>query len=223
MSDALTPLPRRVHFHQWVIWRCAHVLLTTLMVIFYRLRWSGREHVPQQGPVLLLSNHQSFLDPVIVGVAAYRPFFSMARESLFRNRLFGSAIRTTLAIPVGGAAGETAVLRNCVQLLRDGNALLVFPEGTRTLDGRTQPFKPGLMLLIKRSRATVVPVAIEGAFEAWPRARKLPRVGPRIDVMCGQAIAGDELAQMPTDQALARLQGVIEGMRLELHARRRGR
>ena len=206
----------------------AHILwwkaLSTLCYFWvggcYRLRAWGAANVPRRGAVLYVANHQSYLDPIVVGLGcSHRQFCSMARATLFRHPLFAWLIRSLNAIPVAQGAGDKGAMRKCLAALDDHQALLVFPEGARTLDGRTQHFAAGTMLLIKRARPTVVPVAIQGAFDAWPRNAPRPRLTGRIGVQFGQPVAGQTLVEMGAEAALGHLQQCVETMRLELSTR----
>jgi len=111
-----------------------------------------------------------------------------------------------------------AAMRRCIEVLNDGQALLIMPEGTRTLDGTTQAFAPGTMLIVKRAKPKVVPVAVEGAYAAWPKGRG-PRLTGRIGVMFGEAIPAEKLIAMGADAALAMLRDEVERMRLEVAER----
>jgi 1-acyl-sn-glycerol-3-phosphate acyltransferase len=206
-----------------IVWYIAYVFLWVVHSTFHRLRTWNARYVPSRGPVLMVCNHQSFFDPPVIGVAVpHRPFRSLARASLFRNPLFGWLIATTGAIPVERDKVDMAAMRTCIDVLSDGQALLLFPEGTRTEDGVTGPFEHGIMMLIRRARPTVVPVAIDGAFAIWPRHRKWPRLHGRIGVMFAPPIAADELLAMPAAQAADHLRNAVEQTRLEL-ARKLGR
>jgi 1-acyl-sn-glycerol-3-phosphate acyltransferase len=142
----------------------------------YRSR--GWHHVPAHGPALLVANHQSFLDPVIVGLATKRHLSYLARKTLFRNPFFSWAIRTLQAVPVDQESSGIDGIRAVLRLLRAGKAVLIFPEGERSSDGKMRHLQPGIQLLIKRSGAPVIPVGVAGAFEAWPRRRKYPLPAP---------------------------------------------
>ncbi len=200
-----------------VWWRLLRWSCVVWFAACYRLRAWGGHYIPPSGPVLLVANHQSFFDPIIVGISAYRrPFFVMARETLWRNRPLGWLIGSLNAIQVNQTKGDLAAMRRLVDVLRQGHALLVFPEGVRTGDGTTGSFATGTMLLIRRARPTVVPIAIEGAFDVWPIVRKWPRLWGRISVKCGKPIGADELIAMGSTDALTHVRDVVENMRLEL-------
>lgn len=201
-------------------WHALHYLCLVWMVSCYRYREWGSQRIPRTGPVLFLSNHQSFLDPILVGLGAHRrQFYAMARSTLFNNRFFAWLIRSLNAVPVERGESDLAAMRRCIEVLKAGNALLVFPEGTRTTTGATLRFASGTMLLIKRAMPTVVPVAVEGAFDAWPKGRKLPRGTGRVAVMYGEPIPAEQLVGMPAEQALAMLRDRVETMRQELAQR----
>lgn len=200
----------------WMIGRpTCEVVLRTL----WHSRALGREHVPRTGPVLLVANHQSHLDPVIVGVLARDrlPAF-FARSTLFAFKPFGLLISVFNAIPVRRDRAGTETIRRSIAELKEGRSLLVFPEGTRTSDGTTEAFKAGFLLLLKRADAQVVPVALEGARAVWPRERNLPSLRGRLLAKAGPAIAGSALVEMGEDAASEHLRRQLEEMRLELRA-----
>lgn len=203
-----------------VVYRLSQMLVEWTVVLLYRYRAFGQEHVPRTGPLLIVSSHQSHLDPPLVGVAVrHRHIVPLAREGLFKNRLFGALIRLYNAISLKQDESDTAAMRRAVAEVNTGRALLIFAEGSRTPDGALQPFKPGVWLILKRSRCPVLPVAVEGAFDVWPRSRTLPRLlGGRVAVMVGPPIPHDELAAMGPREGLVELERRIESMRLELRA-----
>lgn len=174
------------------------------------------ERVPETGPLLIVANHQSFLDPPIVGTPLERHLDFIARSGLFADERFGRLIHTLNAIPIKEEGGDAAAMKEALRRLGAGRAVLLFPEGSRTFDGAIGPFKRGVAVLVKRARCPVLPVAVEGAFDAWPRTRRLPRLGARVAVMYGHPIPHDELIESGADAALARLRADIDRMRLEL-------
>lgn len=208
-SDAAS-VPRRA----W--WRLLHALCWVWFKLCYRFRARDAANIPPEGPVIYLSNHQSFLDPIIVGLAAHRrAFHALARSTLFRGGV-GWLIRSLNAIPVERGTADMTAIRRCLEVLRLGHALLLFPEGTRSPDGGVRPFATGTMLLIRRSGAAVLPVAIEGAQHAWPRHRKAPRLFGRIAVRYGKPIDARTLSALQPDEALELLRQRIEDMRQDL-------
>ncbi len=217
-SDYRSRAPNRSWFSVVFWWMGVRSLVRVGLRLAYRQRCLGREHIPRLGPVLYVSNHQSHLDPPIVGCLV-GPFSSLARATLFKPAPFAWLIRQLGAIPLHQDRNPASALRAAVEELKSGGRVLVFPEGSRTHDGEVGPFRPGMMVLLKRAGAAVVPIAIEGAHEVWPRGRSRPRLRGRIMVAAGPPISGDDLLSLETDEALALLQGTIDAMRLDLRRR----
>jgi 1-acyl-sn-glycerol-3-phosphate acyltransferase len=142
--------------------------------VFFRYRFTGKSNVPLTGPVLLVSNHQSNLDPVLVGLACPRQLKYLARQGLFFFP-FNLWIRALGAVAIDRERGALAGMRKTIELLKENNAVLVFPEGSRTPDGKLHEMLPGFCVLARRSRATIVPVALDGAFASLPRGSFLVR------------------------------------------------
>jgi 1-acyl-sn-glycerol-3-phosphate acyltransferase len=145
--------------------------------VYFRLALRGTGHVPLWGPVLITPNHQSYADPALVSLPFRRPMHYMAWNRLFRIPFFGWVIRRARAFPVDTDAADPRATRRAVRLLQDGAALMIFPEGTRSLDGTVGPFKPGAFRLAVALGVPVLPVTIAGAHQAWPPTRTLPRPG----------------------------------------------
>jgi 1-acyl-sn-glycerol-3-phosphate acyltransferase len=164
-------------------------LVGTLM---FQTRYFGRENIPRRGGVMICCNHQSHLDPPLVGAGCPRAMYFMARKTLFTNPLFGRLIHSVHAVPIDREGAGISGIKECLKLLKRGEALLIFPEGTRTLDGEVQPFRPGFTTLAARTGAVIVPAAIEGAFHAWPRWRPLP-VPRHVYVRYGKPITAAEI------------------------------
>jgi len=153
---------------------------------FMRLRTWGLENVPAEGGVILASNHQSYLDPMLVGCILKRQSRFLARSSLFGGPL-GWLIGSTGAMPVERGEADHGALRRTVGLLEAGWLFTFFPEGTRTPDGGIKEAQPGVGFLAVRAGVPIVPVYIHGAFEMWPRSRKLPRPAP-VGILYGEPI-----------------------------------
>jgi len=182
--------------------RFARWLCKVFCMTFFKIRPHNRENVPKQGPLVLISNHQSFLDPVLCGIFVKRPLYFLARDSLFKNRLFGWLIASVNTIPVKRGTADLPAMKTIISKLKGGGGVCLFPEATRTRDGRITPFKPGFGLLCRRGGADVVPVVIDGAFETWPRHKKMFSPGGRIDVCYGKCISAAEVKKM-SDRKLA--------------------
>lgn len=165
-------------------------LAAGILRLFFGLRSRGEEHVPAEGPVLLVANHASFLDPPLVGSATRRRLSFMAKAELFEVPGLGGLIRRLGARPVRREGADAGALRTGLRVLRDGGALLVFPEGTRGEEGVLGPARPGAGMLAVLGRAPVVPVYISGSGRAWPRGRRMPRPGGgRLTVTFGPPIS----------------------------------
>ncbi|MBC7833725.1 MAG: 1-acyl-sn-glycerol-3-phosphate acyltransferase [Phycisphaerales bacterium] len=197
-----------------LVWRASRALFR----FFYRLDIRGEQNIPREGALLVVANHQSHLDPPAVAMAfRKRPLFFLARGGLFKNRVFGWLIRTLNSIPIGEGKGETAGIRVSLEALDAGRALLVFPEGSRSPDGELKEFKRGMWLLVSRARCDVLPVAIEGAFGAWPRHRPRPSLfGHRIRINIGVPVSATDLLAFGPDAGLAHLAAIVDGLRAEL-------
>ena len=170
-------------------------IAAALMRLGFRLEVRGREHVPATGPVLVVSNHVSVLDPPFVGGASPRELYFLAKEELFEVPLFGRLIRALNARPVKRDGSDGRALKAALKLLGENRAILLFPEGTRGVEGRLGEGKPGAGMLAVLSGAPVVPVYVSGTARALPPGRALPRP-TRVTVTFGPPLlfksAGDE-------------------------------
>jgi 1-acyl-sn-glycerol-3-phosphate acyltransferase len=201
-----------------VLYAIVKPIVYGLLRLLFRYRAVGVDHVPAEGAVLLAANHASALDPPAVGAAVPRPMHFMAKAELFRVPLLGALIRRLNAHPVTREGGDAAALRLALGLLRDGQALLVFPEGTRTRDGRLGPGKAGIGMLAAQAGAPVVPVYVSGSARALPWGAGWRRPTP-LTVAYGPPLIfarerGKTRYQAISDEimaAIGRLQGDIEG------------
>jgi 1-acyl-sn-glycerol-3-phosphate acyltransferase len=183
------------------------------LTLGFSLRTEGGRHVPRRGPALIVANHESFFDPLAVGVAARRRLYYLARKTLFTNPVFGAYLRSVNCVPVDQEGVAKEGLKAVLELLRAGQAVLIFPEGNRTGTGEMQPLRPGVQLLIKRGMAPVVPAGVAGTFEAFPRHRRWPRLSPLFLPATGTAVAASvgrpldprRLAELPRDVLLEEL------------------
>jgi 1-acyl-sn-glycerol-3-phosphate acyltransferase len=137
--------------------------------LFFRLRVVHQERMLQSGPVILAMNHQSYLDPPLAGITCNRAVYFLARRTLLDVPLLGWFLPKLNVIPVNQEGIDRSALKALIRVLKAGNAALVFPEGSRTVDGSLQHAEPGLGLVIAKTLAPVVPMRIFGAHEALPR------------------------------------------------------
>lgn len=184
--------------------------------IILKLRIEGLENVPADGAVLLISNHQSFLDPVLAGGRIKRQITFMARDSLFTKPVLGKALYSVGAIPLKRDEADTGAIRKVIAVLKQQGSVCLFPEGTRTNDGRINAFKRGFGLICRRGGAAVVPVVIEGAFECWPRGRKFPKPGMMVHIRYGKPLSFDEVKTMDIDALVAHLSQTMQQMQNDI-------
>lgn len=184
------------------LWRW---ILKVVAVLVYRVSYTGRENIPATGGVLVVSNHQSHFDPPLVGIGSTRQMSYVARETLFRVPLFGRFIKSVGAIPIDRDGIGLSGIKESLKLLRRGEMVVIFPEGTRTSDGEIAPFRPGFTTLAARTNAAILPAAIEGAYQAWPRSKKFPGFG-KIRVHYGKPIPHSEIVGRDERELLAEVE-----------------
>lgn len=160
-----------------------------VMTLGFSLRTAGVRHVPRTGPVLILANHESYFDPLLVGLAVRRQISYLARSTLFRSPSFRWLITSLGAVPIDQEGLGREGLQLSTDILQKGNPLLIFPEGERTPDGNMLPFKAGIMLVLRRCPVPILPVGIAGAFESFPRNAALPIPSPLFWSPTGGAMA----------------------------------
>ncbi len=195
----------------------------------FSLRTAGRQHIPRTGPALLVANHQSFLDPLLVGLSTHRHLSFLARKTLSERPLLWTVLGWLNAVPIDHHGVGKEGIKTILHELEHGQAVVVFPEGTRTPDGKVQELKPGVQLLIKRTRAPIVPVGIAGAFQAWPRTQKLPTLAPlflpaergTLAVAVGEPLDAGYFAALPRERLLTELADEIKKVQLRAERLRR--
>jgi 1-acyl-sn-glycerol-3-phosphate acyltransferase len=185
----MTLLYRAVIFFAWVIGK-----------IFYRLKIYGLEHYYPRGAILA-ANHTSFFDPPIVSASWPEEVHFLARKTLFRNPFFGALIRNLNTHPVSGDAGDITVMKTILSLLEEGKKVVLFPEGTRSKNGELQPLKPGISMLISRTKSAIIPVYIGGAYQVWGRNHKLPRLFGKVSCVFGTPISWESFSHLDKKEA----------------------
>ncbi len=181
------------------------ILFRLVGVTLYGIRFRGRERLPPTGPVLVCANHQSYFDPFIVGMIFKRRLNYLARKSLFRFALFRWLLEFLDAISLERDGLGIAGIKECLRRIKHGEVVLIFPEGTRTRDGDVGSLQPGFVMLARRGGVTVLPVGIDGAYDAWPRNSPLPRLSP-VRVCVGEPLTAKDIQELDDAQFIAELE-----------------
>jgi len=191
-------------------------LVRLLYRVGFRGKWIDRDKVPLTGPVLIVANHQSYIDPPMIGAGMRRHSAYLGRSGLFKNPIMNYFLRLYNVVPVSEEGGDIAAMRTVLSLLGQGHSVVIFPEGSRSFDGQIVPFKRGAELMLRKAKCPVLPAAIDGAFEAWPRSQRRPRLfGPRIRIIYGDAIPPETLFDPEAEGSITeRLEQAVR----ELHA-----
>ncbi len=164
-----------------VLWfyKLARFVLYILYRLFFRFKAFGAENVPAAGGgVILAPNHASYLDPPILGISLKRPVTYLAKEYLFKAFLLGPLLSKLGALPIKSESDDFRSIRAMVRALKDGECMVIFPDGTRSLDGNLKEAEDGVGFLALKSGAVVVPVYIRGSYDAYPKGAKCFRMKP---------------------------------------------
>jgi 1-acyl-sn-glycerol-3-phosphate acyltransferase len=191
---------RSLSKHLW--YEFLRVICRSVAVAVFRIRVFGREYIPQHGGAIVISNHQSHLDPVLVGLACDRRLNFVARDTLFGFPPFRWLIKSLDAIPIDREGSGLGGLKESLRRLKDGEMLLIFPEGTRTRDSNVGTLKPGFLALARRAKVPLLPVAIDGAFDSWPRTNLLPQPA-LIHIRYAQPLCPEEMSKLDDEALLA--------------------
>jgi 1-acyl-sn-glycerol-3-phosphate acyltransferase len=171
--------------------------LKPITSVLFAVRVSGRDRVPSSGPLVVASNHVSYLDPPILGTWFPRVIHYMAKQELFETPVLGSLIRAVNAFPVNREQGDRAAIRHALGVLKAGGVVGIFPEGRRNLDGEAQA-RSGAVLLSAMAQCPVVPVALVNTRLAAKRLR-----AAKVEVRIGEPVTFQGSARKPTKAELA--------------------
>ncbi len=175
-----------------------------------------RERIIEEGGAILAMNHESYLDPPLAGIACRREIHYLARKTLLDWPVLGPILPHLNVIPVDQERADMSALKNVIRLIRAGHSTVIFPEGSRTLDGDFMPALPGLGLVIAKTLAPVVPMRIFGARRAFPRGGK-PRLFSPITLVVGEPVYftkadligdGRELYQSLSERVMQRIAAI---------------
>ncbi len=191
-----------------------HYFIMGLYDAFFRGEVAGTENIPSTGPFLIAANHASNLDPPLVGCQIARQMRFFARKTLWSGRLISWWLDSAESIPVDRDSGDVGAIRKVLQALNEDRAVVLFPEGTRSLDGQLKKPKAGVGLMACKSGVPVVPCRVYGSFEAFGKGAKFPRFGTPISVVFGPSVtaaeyddptAGKERYQLASERIFARI------------------
>ncbi|HGE71143.1 TPA: 1-acyl-sn-glycerol-3-phosphate acyltransferase [Candidatus Poribacteria bacterium] len=174
----------RLHYH------FCHVITRPLFKSLFKFQVFGAKNVPKTGGAILMMNHASYLDPIFIGAAVDRNLFYMARSTLFKPGFVDKFLRSFNAFPVQLGAPDRGAIKKALQILEQGNLLLIFPEGTRSVDGTLGKAQDGVGFIAYRTKAEVIPVFIDGTQKALPRGAKMLKTA-KITVSFGKPINMD--------------------------------
>lgn len=189
-------------------YRFCRLLCHAAFLSYWRGRVFGVRRVPKSGGVILVCNHQSYLDPVLATLALPRECHYMARDSLFADPYFRRLIESLNAFPIRRGTADVGAIKETLRRLRQGALITVFPEATRTPDGSVGPMQAGVVLIARKARVPLVPTMILGAYESWPRQAKFPRPHPVI-VAYGEPLSPEQLDRMPEQACIDEIRGRI--------------
>lgn len=158
--------------------------------IAFNLKLEGSENIPSEGALILAPNHRSYYDPIMAGIICRRPIRFMAKSELFENKLFGALITKLGAFPLQRGRGDVAAVKAAFSILKEGNVLLMFPQGKRIKDGTRGKLKTGVAVIAHKMQVPVVPVCISGEY----------KFRHKITVSCGKPIYFEEYYGQKLDE-----------------------
>jgi 1-acyl-sn-glycerol-3-phosphate acyltransferase len=196
---------RKVFFFYWLV----IFLVRTFLRLRCGYRTFGSTNVPATGGCILAANHASYIDPPAVGAGVrHRVLSPLARDTLFSNPVSNWIMRHLNCIPLDRTKGDIGALRTALRVLSEGGAVILFPEGTRSPDGELRPAKPGVGFLISKAGVPVIPVYVDGSFQALPKGEKRVKRHP-IRVFYGTPIAPSELQTSSGDRQAYEANGAL--------------
>ena len=199
------------------IYRTHYEIAKFLARTLFGFQVKHRERIPTEGSLILAMNHESYLDPPLAGISCDREIFYLARKTLLEWPILGPIFPHLNVIPVDQERADMSALKSLIKVVRAGNASVIFPEGSRTLDGKLQEAQPGLGLVIAKTLAPVVPMRVFGAYQAFPRGGR-PRLFSPIRLVVGEPMhftaedlkgrEGRELYQHLSDRVMRVIEGI---------------
>ena len=179
-----------------IIYNISTLFFKISLILWNRLEVYNSHLIPKSGGVLIVTNHASYLDPPIIGVAArYRPVHFMARNTLWNNKFAKWWLNNVCCIPVSRDTGDIAALKKSISILKNEKVLSIFPEGTRTIDGNLQDAKSGVGFIIEKSKCVVIPAYIDGSFKSFSKNCKWIKPN-KIKIIFGKPIDNNDFLRL---------------------------
>ncbi|HEX3358301.1 MAG TPA: lysophospholipid acyltransferase family protein [Tepidisphaeraceae bacterium] len=200
----------------WLVWKTLQTIARILSTVFFDLKVEGLEYIPASGGAMIVCNHQSYLDPILMNVRLRRPLSYMAKAELFENAFMNWLLWSVGAFPVHQGTSDIAAVRKSIRRLREGWLLNIFPEGARTQTGEIGTIEKGMALIDRRAHVPVIPAVIVGAFEAWPWNRRFPKPGP-VRIRFGPPM---KLADLNSAEIVTRVDQTLREMFNEMRGKR---
>jgi 1-acyl-sn-glycerol-3-phosphate acyltransferase len=213
---ATRPFYKRIGYNAlWVLFRLNSIL-------FFRMRVYGREHAPRHGPALICANHQSHFDPGLIGLSLDTRVNFLARRTLFDKAWLRWILEYLDSIPIDREGPALGGIKETLKRLKNEELVVIFPEGTRTRDGEISPLKPGFTTLARRAKALMVPIGIDGAYQAWPRDRWYPWFS-QVVLVIGPPLTPEEVDSLSDAALVAELERRIRACHALARAKRTGK
>jgi len=159
-----------------MIYIMTKILANFILKVFFGFRVEGKNNIPKKAPYIVVSNHVSYLDPVVIGCSFPHKVSFMAKSELFKNFLGNWFLRSLGVFPIKREAVDISSIKQSIQILNDGKVLGIFPEGTRSRDGKFKGINKGVIGISVKAKVPIVPVCVEGTYEAWPAGQKFPKL-----------------------------------------------
>lgn len=205
------------HGRMRCVYRAGRCFCRAFVSLYFRWRIFTPERTPLHGPLILAANHESYIDPVVIGSAVSREVHYLAREPAFRFPVLGDILRCFNAIPIDQENSASSGLKAGIEVLRGGQALVLFPEGSRTFDGNLQPFRSGVGLIVAKAKTPVLPIRLFGLHKAYGRHLLLPRPR-RISIKIGHPLYFDDKLAEADYASKARVKEIYQEIADEIQA-----
>ena len=184
-----------------LLYRVVYSIARAFFKLCFRLKIYGLSHV-RPGSAVIAANHASFYDPPVISISCPEEVHFLARETLFQIPILGRLIKALNSHPVSRDSSDAHIFRELISLLQRGEKVILFPEGSRSTDGNLQPLERGLSFLVYKAQCGILPVYVDGTFQAWPRGRRFPRLFGRIRCVFGTPLEWEEFEGIGKREAM---------------------